>query len=282
MPFAPLPPVETLHLFSGERDALLSLLRELSPEEWGAPTVCPGWNVKDVAGHLLGDDLGMLSWGRDDFDNPDFATGLDISTLPGLIVAIDRQNALWVEAMRRLSPQVVMELLAWTASPTEAYFASLDPNAIGGPIDWAGPEPAPLWLHVAREYTERWVHQQHVREAVGRPGLNERRWLGPVLEAFVRGIARVLATDSRPDGTTLRLVISGDAGGDWVAQRRQGAWVLGTDPDVAADATVTLDDRIAWRLFTKGLSMAEAKHAARIEGDAALAERVFATVSILA
>jgi hypothetical protein len=237
--------------------------------------------VKDIAGHLLGDDLGMLSWGRDDFDSPDFATGLDISTLPGLIVAIDRQNALWVEAMRRLSPRVVTELLATTGPPTEAYFTGLDPTAIGRPIDWAGPEPAPLWLHVAREYTERWVHQQHIRDAVGCPGFNERRWLGPVLEAFVRGLSRTLASESRPDGTTLRLVITGDAGGDWVAQR-QGAWVLGTDPDIAADATVTVDEQVAWRLFTRGLSVAEARESAHVEGDAALAERVFATVSILA
>lgn len=282
MSFAPLPPVETLPLLSGERDALLVLLRELAPAEWEAPTVCPGWAVKDVAGHLLGDDFGMLSRGRDDYDNPDFATGLDISTLAGLIVAIDRQNALWVEAMRRLSPRVVTDLLEWTGPPTEAYFAGLGPAEIGGPIDWAGPEPAPLWLHVAREYTERWVHQQHIRDAVGRPGLNERRWLRPVLEAFVRGLSRVLASESRPDGTTLRLVITGDAGGEWVAQRRQGVWVLGTDADVAADAAVTLDDQLAWRLFTKGLPVAEARSAARLEGDAALAERVFATVSILA
>ena len=61
------------------------------------------------------------------------------------------------------------------------------------PIDWAGPEPAPIWLHVAREYTERWVHQQHIRDAVGRPGLNERRWLGPVLESLRPWVARVLA-----------------------------------------------------------------------------------------
>src|SRR3954449_1326408 len=162
MTFAPLPPVETLYLLSGERAALLALLRELTPEEWEAPKICPGWIVKDIAGHLLGDDLGMLSRGRDAYDNPDFAVGLDISTLSDLIVAIDRQNALWVEAMRRLSPRVVTELLATTGPPTEAYFASLDPTAIGGPIDWAGPEPAQLWLHVAREYTERWVHQQHI------------------------------------------------------------------------------------------------------------------------
>lgn len=282
MGFAPLPPVETVHLLAGERAALLSLLNELSPAEWEAQTICPGWTVKDIAGHLLGDDLGMLSWGRDNYDSPDFAVGLDISTLPGLIVAIDRQNALWVEAMRRLSPRVVKELLAWTGPPTEAHFASLEPSELGGPIDWAGPEPAPLWLHVAREYTERWVHQQHIRDAVGRPGLTERRWLRPVLEAFVRGLGRVLASESRPDGATLRLVIIGEAGGDWVAQRQQGAWVLGTDADFAADATVTLDDQVAWRLFTKGLPMAEARDSARIDGDAALAERVFATVSILA
>ncbi len=282
MSFAPLPPVETLHLLQGEREALLSLLNDLSPDEWESSTICSGWSVKDIAGHLLGDDLGMLSRGRDAYDNPDFAVGLDISRLSDLIVAIDRQNALWVEAMRRLSPRVVTELLEWTGPPTEAYFASLDPTAFDGPVDWAGPGPAPLWLHVAREYTERWVHQQHIRDAVGRPGLTERRWLAPVLEAFVRGLARVLASESRPDGTTLRLVITGDAGGDWVAQRQQGAWVLGTDPDIGADATVTLDEQIAWRLFTKGLPVAEAKEAARIEGDAALAERVFATVSILA
>src|SRR3954468_15692630 len=134
MSFTPLPPVETLPLLSGEREALLTLLRELSPAEWEAPTICPGWIVKDIAGHLLGDDLGMLSRGRDEYDNPDFAIGLDISTLPGLIVAIDRQNALWVETMRRLSPRVVTEMLAWTGPLTEAYFASLDPDAIGGPI----------------------------------------------------------------------------------------------------------------------------------------------------
>src|SRR4051812_978689 len=281
MAFTPLPPVETLHLFPGEREALLSLLRELSAEDWEAPTICPGWSVKAIAGHLIGDDLGMLSRGRDRYDNPGFAIGLDISILSDLIVAIDRQNALWVEAMRRLSPRVVTEFLEWTGPPTEAYFASLDPSAIGGPVDWAGPEPAPLWLHVAREYTERWVHQQHIRDAVGRPGLNERRWLGPVLEAFVRGLGRVLASETRPEGTTLRLVITGEAGGDWVAQRQQGAWVLGTDPDVAADATVRLDEQVAWRLFTKGLPMDEVRNAARIEGDAELADRVFATVSIL-
>jgi uncharacterized protein (TIGR03083 family) len=202
-----------LDLFPGERTTLLELLAELPPAEWSTETVCPGWSVKDVAAHLLGDDVGRLSWGRDSYVNPAFAAGLDIATLPGLVAAIDRQNAVWVAGARRISPRLLIELLAMTGKLTEAYFASLDMSALGMPVDWAGPEPAPVWLDVAREYTERWVHQQHIRDAVGKPGLKERRWLAPVLDAFVRGLPRVLRDAPSPDGATLRLIISGDAGG---------------------------------------------------------------------
>jgi Mycothiol maleylpyruvate isomerase N-terminal domain len=41
------------HLFSPERASLLELLSALSAEQWQAPTVCPGWSVKDVALYLL-------------------------------------------------------------------------------------------------------------------------------------------------------------------------------------------------------------------------------------
>ena len=278
----PLRPIDTLPLYPGERAALLDLLRDLSSADWEAPTVCPGWSVKDVAAHLLGDDIGRLSWGRDGYVNPGFAAGLDVATLPGLVAAIDRQNAVWVTGARRVSPRLLIELLELTGELTEAYFADLDMTARGMPVDWAGPEPAPIWLDVAREYTERWVHQQHIRDAVGSPGLKERRWLAPVLEAFVRGMPRALRDAPVTDGATLRLIISGDAGGEWIALRHNGDWMLGTAPGMTGDATVELDEDSAWRLFTKGISKEEARRAAWIEGDEALAERALDTVSILA
>ena len=52
-------------------------------------------------------------------------------------------------------------------------------------MSWAGPEPAPVWLDLAREYTERWHHQQHIRDAVNKPGLKDPHWMAPVLAAFV-------------------------------------------------------------------------------------------------
>jgi uncharacterized protein (TIGR03083 family) len=278
----PLQPIDPLDLFSGERAALLALLRDLSPAEWAAPTVCAGWSVQDVALHLLGDDLGRLSWGRDGFVSPAFAAGLDVSSLPGLVAAIDRQNAVWVEGTRRISPRLVIELLTMTGDLTEAYFRSLDLAALGMPVDWAGPEPAPIWLDVTREYTERWVHQQHIRDAVGRPGMTDARWLGPVLAAFMYAVPRALSGVSAPDGTAVRCIISGNAGGEWMALRWGGAWVLGSTSDTTADATVTLDQDVAWRLFTKGMSREDAQERSLITGDPLLAGQIFDTVSILA
>src|SRR5215216_7652025 len=183
-----LPPIDVVALFPEERAALLQVLEELSPEEWQLPTVCEGWSVKDIALHLLGDDVGLLSRGRDGFSSPNFAEGLDISQWNGLLAAINRQNEAWVYATRRMSPELLRQFLRLTGDDTTAYFRGIDPFVLGGPVDWAGPQPAPAWLHIAREYTERWVHQQHIRDAVGRPGLTERRYFHPVLDAFARAL----------------------------------------------------------------------------------------------
>src|SRR5918997_2750312 len=100
----PLGPIDVLDLFAGERAALLDLLTGLSATEWAAPTVCAAWSVKDIALHLLGDDVGRLSWGRDGYTNPTFGgPDLDLGSWSGLITEIDRQNATWVEGTRRIS-----------------------------------------------------------------------------------------------------------------------------------------------------------------------------------
>jgi len=62
-------PVIVVDLFPPERQELLLLLSELKDEEWHKPTICPGWNVKDIVLHLLGDDVGRLSRNRDAFDD---------------------------------------------------------------------------------------------------------------------------------------------------------------------------------------------------------------------
>src|SRR5438094_596110 len=247
-------PVITVELFPEERLALLQLLNALPDEQWANPTVCPGWSVHDLALHLLGDDIGIISARRDGYREPRTPANLDLSQWANLVAYINQRNEQWVQAMQRISPRLLCEFLQMTGEAIARHFAQLDQFAIGVPVHWAGPDPAPVWLDVAREYTERWVHQQHIRDAVGQPGLKDRRWFAPVLDAFVRAMPHTLREVESPDGTIVRLVITGEAGGEWLAAREHGQWALGKDTAAEYDATVTMDQETAWRLFTKGFT----------------------------
>ena len=269
-------PVIVVALFPEERTALLELLSELTDEEWQKPTVCAGWSVKDVALHILGDDLGILSRKRDGFRHSAGAQSGDLVDL------VNRINEDWVQATRRLSGCVLCELLGFTAGPSLAYFQSLDPTAIGEAVSWAGPDPAPIWLDIAREYTERWLHQQHIRDAIGRPGLNGRRFLGPVLETFVRALPRTFRDVGADAGIAVGLTITGESGGDWGVVRETDRWNLYKGTPVPPAAAVTIGQDAAWRVFTRGLSRREAVAASRIEGDRSLGIKVLETVSIIA
>lgn len=278
----PLPTIDVIDLFPGERAALLALLASLAPAEWNAPTVCAGWSVQDIAAHLLGDDVGRLAGGRDGYPNPAFRIDPALDPWHGLVAAIDQQNQGWVAANRRLSPPLLIDLLRLTGEQTGTYFRQLDRQRLGGAVDWAGPEPATVGFDLAREYTERWVHQQHIRDAVNRPGLRERVWFHPVLATFVHGLRRALAESVVAGGTVVGLTITGEAGGEWVAVKHGGHWRIGPGPAAEPAASVTLDQDTAWRLFTRGLSPEQARARATLSGDPALGLRVLNTVSILA
>jgi uncharacterized protein (TIGR03083 family) len=276
-------PVIVVDLFPLERQALLHLLSQLHEEEWHLPTICTGWSVKDVVLHLLGDDIGLLSRKRDAFD--DFTimkTRPPLNSWSELVAYINERNELWVQATRRMSNRLVCTFLSLTGEETYQYFSSLDLFALGESVSWAGPAAAPVWLDIAREYTERWVHQQHIRDAVGRPGLKDRHIFAPVLETFVRALPHTYREVHATDGTLIHLIISGEAGGEWYLQREQEKWVLGKNAESPADATVVLDQESAWRLFTKGISKDEAFQRATYKGDEKLARKVFETVSIIA
>ena len=259
----------------------MQVLESLAEEQWASPTVCDGWSVHDVMLHVLGGDIGIISSRRDGYREPRPA-GLDLSNWETLVAFLNERNAVWVEVTRRTSPRLLCEFLRLTGEAIAQHFAQLDQFATGAIVNWASPEPAPVWLDTAREYTERWLHQQHVRDAVAQPGLIEPRWLAPVLATFAHALPRALQPVAAPEGATVQLVITGKAGGVWNAIRAGEAWELTDETPSAPDARVTLDQQTAWRLFTRGLSReAAAKHVQQ-EGAARLAERVLDMVSIIA
>jgi uncharacterized protein (TIGR03083 family) len=273
-----LEPILVSHLFPELLDSLLALLSGLTTEEWERPTVCEGWSVKDVALHLLGVEVGILSRKRDRFS----PSAGPIRDLDELVALINDLNATWIRATRRTSPRLLSDLLEFTGRQVCDYFASLDPYALGGPVSWAGSDPAPVWLDLAREYTERWHHQQHIRDAVGKPGLKEPKFLAPSLQAFVRALPQTFRHVGAADGTLVAFTVTGRAGGQWFLLKEQDRWGLHVDVPGKPDAQVVMDEDTAWRLFTKGLDKTEAQARTTLLGDRSLGLKVLDTVSILA
>lgn len=259
-------------------DALLDLLRGLSLAEWERPTAAAGWTVKDVALHLLGDDTSNLSRRRDGFiESPANITGW-----AELVAWLNERNNTWVQATRPISPQLLCDLLQFTGNQMNDYFRSLDLTALGGAVSWAGPDPAPVWLDVAREFTERWHHQQHIRDAVGKPGLTEPRYLAPVLAAFVHALPHTYQKVDAAEGTCVTLTIAGDSGGSWSVMRERNHWQLYAGKPEQPNAETVLPEEIAWRVFTKGISKETAFARALFYDDQTLGAHMLDAVSIIA
>jgi uncharacterized protein (TIGR03083 family) len=159
------PPLDTRPLFPSERAEFTALLWNLPSGGWQRPTVCPGWRVHDVWAHVVHDYLRKLSRTRDRHTGPGPLPG------EGLPQFLARTNQEFVAAARQVSPRVLVGLLDHLGPQLDRLWPSLDLGATGEPVSWAIPgQPAPVWFDVARECAEFWVHQQQVRDAVGRPG----------------------------------------------------------------------------------------------------------------
>ncbi len=231
-------------LFPEERAALLDVLAGLDDGEWGAPTPCPGWSVRDLCCHVLGEDLGLLARERDGH-----LGGLLDATGADLAPALAAANQAWIDATRRLSPRQIVEQLRASGEELAAWLAGVDVTAPAG-VSWAGPAPVPKWLDVARHFTERWVHQQQVRIAAGRPELDDARYVGPVLRTFAWSLPVAYAAVDAAPGTAVVVEVTGPGGGAWTITRTDDGWSLGEGRSAGPAATVRMSAASAWRLYT--------------------------------
>jgi uncharacterized protein (TIGR03083 family) len=266
------PPIDVLPLLATEEQSLLTILGGFTAEQWAAPTVCAGWTVHDVAAHILGDKLSRLSRDRDDYrvDEP----GEDLAA------SIDRINAEWVLACRRLSPEVLFAMLVDVSAQIVDVWSRVDVDELGGPVSWAGPDPAPIWLDAAREYTEYWVHHQQIREAAGVALLDQSEFLGPVVDTFMRALPHALRECVAADGKQVAYTVTGF--GTWTASRTDGRWRLDRGlPGRAPLASATTDAGTFWRLCTRNVRLDDVRDRVQLKGDKAVGEAVMAMVSII-
>ena len=122
-----------MDLATQERADLLALLVDLTDEDWETPSLCEGWGVRDVAGHVI---------------------SYDVLSIPGTVLrfargrlSVDRVNAIGVAKAKALTTEQIVQQFREHPRPTGLT------AGMGGRIG----------------LTDGLIHQQDIRRALDKP-----------------------------------------------------------------------------------------------------------------
>jgi hypothetical protein len=193
---------------------------------------------------------------------------------------------------KTLKPADNYELLESTNEKVYEIFRNLDPFAESVyPVSWAGEKKSYNWFDIAREYTERWLHQQQIRDASGDKEIMIRQLYHPFLDIFMYAWPAIMQGQGKV-GMVLKTTITGEGGGVWLMEKKssEGAgkeWMLRQDvvemetlPDIHAETIIS--GPVAWKLFSKSVRKEDIKESYEIKGDQELGERVLDMISVMA
>jgi hypothetical protein len=246
--------------------------------DWDNETLASNWTVKDIASHLLDGDLRVLSMQRDQFFGVKPPDGDDYRTIVNWLNQINQE---WVSATKRLSPRVLLMLTQTIAPVVSDYFKQLDLfHEAVFPVSWAGESKSLNWMHIAREYTERWHHQQQIREAVGADdSIMQRAFFYPMISTFMLALPHHFRNYKALPSTVVEIIIGSDA---WYLVRAQDHWAFQTHPKKEITATVVIPKELSWKLFCKNIRPHQISNQVQLNGDQEMGLKVLDMVAVMA
>ncbi|MFW6207660.1 MAG: hypothetical protein ACOC7X_03075 [Spirochaetota bacterium] len=166
-----------------------------------------------------------------------------------------------------LLPQLIVDLLSLADRQLTDYIVNLDltDEALFS-VAWAGEARSSNWFDIAREYTERWHHQQQIREAVGAAGIASKALCAPVIDTLIRAVPYWYGNLHAPEGTGILIEISGESGGSWILKKESNSWHLYRAENETGDAHILMSDDTAWRFLTRTISAEDAQSRIRFSG----------------
>jgi uncharacterized protein (TIGR03083 family) len=238
----------------------------LPDREWGLPTGCPGWTVKDHLSHLV--DFEARALGR---PAPEHEPGPQ----PHVRNEMGRANEIGVDVRRpRTGAQVLAEFREVTGERL-ARLRTLTGQDLAAPVTTpAGPGTMADLLTL--RVMDSWMHEQDVRRATGRPGHVDGPAAGEAVDYLTRFLPYVVGKRAAaPDGSKAVFRIGGR---DPVAvQVAGGRGSLAADP---GGATVSLVIPVTTFAALAG-GRSDAPDDARITGDEPLGRRVLGSMGLM-
>jgi uncharacterized protein (TIGR03083 family) len=151
-------PNDQLQPFTRQRRRLLTMLADLSDEQWSVASRCKGWTVRDVAAHLAGVDafwLGSMVAGL---------TGAPSRWLPGFDpaatppVMVDQMDALSADEVLNQLVSATEPLLDAVAGLTDEQWCMTAESPVGH---------VPIRLMVQHALWDCWIHERDIAIPLG-------------------------------------------------------------------------------------------------------------------
>ncbi|WP_141582143.1 maleylpyruvate isomerase family mycothiol-dependent enzyme [Actinomadura sp. WMMA1423] len=245
----------------------LALAGTLRDADWGRPTDCPGWTVKDQLAHIVGVERDLLG---------DPATPVELPEFDHVRNDFARYLEAAVHARRPVpGPRVAAEL-ADALERRLAQIAGEDPDRV---LMCPDGKEGPYTRFIKFRAMDCWTHEQDIRRAVGRPGNLDAPAAMCFWDLLSRALPRIVsrAAEGVP-GRSAAFTISGPPDFEvavTVGEDGRGAW---SDVPASPSARISMEWETYARL-TAGRSTA-ADVTVRADGDHELAARIVATMGI--
>jgi hypothetical protein len=212
------------------------------------------------------------------------AIAKQINSYQELVAYLNELNATWVNAMKRVSPQLLIQQLESTGKQYIQYLNTLKPfEQAKYSVAWAGEETSLNWFDIAREYTEKWHHQQQIRDAVGIPGLITKELFYPCIDTFMYALSHSYRNIDATEDTVIKITVSSNIGGDWYLQKAADNWqLLKQQPSNTIHSEVIIDPDTTWKFLTKAITPQAAMVKSTVMGNTQLGNTVFSTIAVMA
>ncbi len=259
-------------LFFALDHMLIEVLNGLSLSEWELPTVAGTWTVKDISAHLLDGNIRSLSMLRDHYQGE---RPSNIRNYGDLIIFLNKLNDDWVTAMRRVSPKQIVDMLANSGAEYCQYISSLDVDQKSVfSVAWAGEDQSTNGFHIAREYTEKWHHQQQIRLAVGQEvALYNKKFYLPYLNTSMQAVPHFYRDVPSEKDDAILIEILEPINEKWIFIYDGKSWHLSKNLTKTPTTKVRIDATIAWRIMTSSKPIENVRHYVKIEGNERLGEK---------
>lgn len=254
--------------------SMIDACGQLDADQWGLPTDCPGWSVRDQVSHLIGIEHILLG---DPAPEP-------LPRVPPYVKnPIGEMNEAWIESRRQTpGPEVLAEFVAVTDRRL-AELRGFPPERFEE-IGWSPIGQVPYRDFMETRLLDSWTHEQDVRFALDRPGGRNGAGETLVLDKCAGAMSFVVGKKvGPPDGTSVLFEVIGALGRPVPVVVEAGRAHLRAEVPAEPTVTLAMDQEAFWRLGLGRVSADEVLSSgqAAVSGDAALGQQVLASMNFM-